>query len=142
MRNVLSFDLGATSGRGIITSFNGASFDMKEIHRFDDYYVKKGKKMYWDLESILDNIKYTIKLSLESCVIDSIGVDTWGVDFGLIDKSGELICPPYHYRDQRTSGMLEKVDDQFSLSEIYNRTGIQLMEINSLYQILAYKYYE
>ncbi len=138
-KNVLAIDFGASSGRGIIASYNDGRITLNEIHRFSNDPVIAGDRMYWDVLRLFHEIKQALVKSKEYCVLDAIAVDTWGVDFGLIDKNGRLISNPVHYRDARTSGMLEKAEEYVTCEEFYSKTGIQFMEINTAYQLLALK---
>jgi len=140
MLNVLAFDYGASSGRGIIGSYNGEKLELKEIHRFANNPVMIGNDFHWDILRLFYEMKEGIgKASLETHEISSIGIDTWGVDFGLLDRRGRLLTNPYHYRDNRTKGMLQASSKILPLRSIYEETGIQLQAYNSLYQLLALK---
>lgn len=138
-RNVLAFDFGASSGRALLGRYHDGILDLKEIHRFPNHPVEENGVLYWDIEYLFNQIKHGIKIASKNCSIDSLGIDTWGVDFGLIDDAGELIKKPVHYRDQRTQNILAVAKQYMPLDEIYQRTGNQLMEINTIYQLLAEK---
>lgn len=134
---VLAFDLGASSGRGIIYELKDGRLHETEIHRFSNDPVMVGDRFYWDVLRLF----YEIKAGIIKCVqrgidFEAIGIDTWGVDYGLLDKNGRLIANPYHYRDTRTKTVA------FSEAEkqmIYNKTGIQFMPFNTLLQRIADK---
>lgn len=124
----LAFDLGASSGRAILGTFNGSRIDLKEIHRFSNDPVSINGNLHWDILRLFYEIKQGIlKASIEEKNIDAIGVDTWGVDFGLIDEKGKLLGNPYHYRDIRTEGVMDKVFEIIPKEEIFRETGIQFL---------------
>lgn len=137
----LAIDLGAESGRVIVGIFDGQQIRLEEVHRFPNKQVKIFNGNYWNVLSLFEEIKKGLLLAVEKGYgdIESIGIDTWGVDFGLIDKNGQLLGMPHTYRDSRTDGIPEKVYEKISSDEIYGITGIQLMQINSLYQLYSLK---
>lgn len=137
MKQVLAFDFGASSGRAILGTFDGEKITLKEIHRFSNDPVKVGHTFYWDVLRLFHEIKQGILKAKQYGNIDSIGIDTWGVDFGLIDEKGYLLENPVHYRDERNAGMVEKARKYMSKAEIYDRTGIQFMDFNTLFQLLS-----
>ena len=136
---MLAIDLGASSGRGIVGSFDGKKLTLEENHRFPNEPVTVAGTFTWDTLRIFHEIKNSIrKCALsEDKDIASIGIDTWGVDFGLIDKTGRLMANPVHYRDTRTEGIIEYADKFVPRSELYNVTGLQFQNFNTVYQILA-----
>lgn len=142
MKKVLSFDFGASSGRAMLATLNNGKISMEEIHRFSNDTVIVNGTMYWDILRLFFEVKTSITLAVNQGGFDAIGIDTWGVDFGLIDKHGRLIGNPVHYRDSRTEGIPEKVFAEISKEEIYGRTGTQFMRINTLYQLMYLKYNE
>ena len=135
MKKVLAFDFGASSGRAMLGSFDGKKIQMEEIHRFSNDTVTVNGTFYWDTLRLFFEIKQGISLAIQKGGFDAIGIDTWGVDFGMLDKKGRLLGAPVHYRDARTEGMPEEVFKTVSKEEIYARTGIQCMRINTLYQL-------
>ena len=139
--NYLAIDLGAESGRVILGTFDGKRLTLTEVHRFSNGPIKilhNGEThMHWDALRLWSEIKNGISLAKKHGVINSIGVDTWGVDFGLLDRSGNLLGNPFHYRDCRTDGMLEEAFRLVSRENIFEQTGIQFMQINTLYQLLS-----
>ena len=137
MKQVLAFDFGASSGRAILGTFDGEKITLKEIHRFSNDPVKVGHTFYWDVLRLFHEIKQGILKAKQYGKIDSIGIDTWGVDFGLIDEKGYLLENPVHYRDERNVGMVEKARKYMPKAEIYDRTGIQFMDFNTLFQLLS-----
>ncbi len=134
-KRVLAFDFGASSGRAMLATLKNGKIDMKEIHRFANDPVLVGKRLSWDVLRLFHEIKQGIVLAVQDGGFDAIGIDTWGVDFGLINKHGELIGNPANYRDTRTDGMPEEVFATVSEQEIYSRAGIQKMNFNTLYQL-------
>lgn len=130
---VLAIDLGASSGRGIIIdSSNGLA--LKEVHRFNNEPVSVNGTFRWDILRIYKEILLAIKKATLVAKIDSLSIDTWGVDYGLIDKSGQLIGNPYHYRDSRTQGIIDSFD-LYSKEDLYKIAGISLNEFNTTYQL-------
>lgn len=143
MKKVLSFDFGASSGRAMLATFEDGKINMEEIHRFSNDTVIVNGTMYWDILRLFFEVKTSITNAVNMGGFDAIGIDTWGVDFGLIDKRGKLIGNPVHYRDSRTEGIPEKVFKEIiSKEEIYKHTGTQFMRINTLYQLMYLKYCE
>ena len=136
---MLAVDLGASSGRGIVGAFDGKRFTLEENHRFPNEPVMVSGQFTWDILRIF----HEIKTSLNKCArgadrdIASVGIDTWGVDFGFLDKKGHLLSNPVHYRDMRTAGIPKYSAEKVSADEVYGVTGIQVLELNSLYQLLA-----
>ena len=138
-KRVLAFDFGASSGRAIVGEYDGEKIILTEVHRFSNDPVSFGGTLYWDVLRLLHEIKQGIIKAKEAGGFDSIGIDTWGVDFGLLDKDGHLLENPVHYRDDRTSGILEEAFKSIPRERLYEITGIQFMELNSLFQLLAIK---
>lgn len=131
---LLATDLGAESGRTVVGSFDGERLILEEVHRFRNQPVEVAGTLHWDVlrlyAEMLDGIRAAGRVA-------SVGIDTWGVDFGLLDRSGHLLGNPVHYRDRRTEGMLDGAFSRVPRAEIYARTGIQFLPINTLYQLLA-----
>ncbi len=143
-QNYLAFDLGAESGRAILGHFDGNKFTLSEIHRFPNVPVIMPQKhgsssLRWDILRLWSDVKEGIAriTRKQGETITAIGVDTWGVDFGFIDEKGALISAPYAYRDKRTDGILEKAFERLSREQIFEQTGIQFLQLNSLFQLLA-----
>ena len=138
-RNCLVFDLGAESGRAVLGRFDGSRLVLEDVHRFPNGPVRLKESIYWDTLRLFSEIKQGISSAIRNhaCQPDSVGIDTWGVDFGLLDRSGELIGNPFHYRDRRCDGMLEAAFSRVPQAEIFAQTGIQFMQINTLYQLLS-----
>ncbi|MBE6609371.1 MAG: rhamnulokinase [Ruminococcaceae bacterium] len=132
---MLAIDLGATSGRGIIGSFDGKKLSLEENHRFDDTSSYLAGTLQWNIADIYENIKTSIKLAGKD--IRSIGIDTWGVDYGLIGPDGRMVASPVNYRDARTDDIMEYAEKFMKKEELYGVTGIQFMNFNTIYQLLA-----
>ncbi|MDL2215322.1 rhamnulokinase [Dysgonomonas sp. OttesenSCG-928-M03] len=136
----LALDLGAGSGRAIAGIIKDGKIHLEEIHRFSNQPVYLGGTLYWNFLSLYENIKKGIRLAVKKGYnLRGIAVDTWGVDFGLVDDSGKLLSNPVCYRDRRTEGMSDESSKYISSEELYGITGIQQMEINSLFQLLSMK---
>lgn len=139
IKQVLAFDFGASSGRAMLGKFDGTRIELEEIHRFGNDPVQVGDTLYWDVLRLFFEIKQGLVKAKACGPIDSLGIDTWGVDFGLVDKDGRLLENPVHYRDARTSKIMEKVFAIVPRDEVYRRTGIQFMNFNTLFQLYALK---
>ena len=138
--NLLGFDFGASSGRAMLGVFDGEKIDIRELHRFSNDPVMLNGRFVWDIPRLLYEMKQALlKVSREGIVLDAIGIDTWGVDFGLLDKNGNLLGLPVHYRDARTEGMREKVRAIVPDAELFARTGIAYNTFNTVYQLYAMK---
>jgi rhamnulokinase len=135
----IAIDLGASSGRAVAVHFDGERIDLEEVHRFSNSGVAVGDSLYWDVLRLYEEMLN----GLRACVqkhggdIAGIGVDTWGVDYALLDARGDLIGNPYCYRDPRTQGMMNAVFERVSREEIFDHTGLQFMELNTLFQLYA-----
>ena len=136
-KRVLAFDFGASSGRAILASYEDGKISMQEIHRFSNDPVTVCGVFHWDVLRLFFEIKQGITKAVHQGGFDAIGIDTWGVDFGLLDKKGRLLNNPVHYRDERTVGMIEKVFETIPAEELYGRTGIQFARLNTLFQLAA-----
>lgn len=138
---VLAFDFGASSGRAMLFTFDGEKLSIEEMHRFSNDPVMTGKSFHWDVLRLFFEIKQGINKTVLAGHkdIQAIGIDTWGVDFGLFDKNGNLIGNPYHYRDTRTNGMIDYADEIIGKKFIFEKTGIQFNFFNTLFQFLAMK---
>ena len=134
-KRILAFDFGASSGRAMIGEYDGETMSVTEIHRFSNDTVIVNGRMHWDILRLFFEVKTAINMAVKTGRIDAIGIDTWGVDFGLFDKNGELLGNPVHYRDERTVGMPEEVMKRIPKHDLYMRTGTQTMRINTLYQL-------
>lgn len=135
-KKVLAIDFGASSGRAIVGIFDGERVALEEIHRFSNDPVILGGTMYWDVLRLFHEIKQSL-IKAKPYDVESVAIDTWGVDFGLIDKDGRLIDNPVHYRDARTNGMLDEAFKLIPKDNFYKETGNQFMEINTAFQLLS-----
>ena len=137
---MLAIDLGASSGRGIVGSFDGEKLTLRENHRFTNDPVFVNGRFTWDILRIFHEIKRSItKTVIDGDNITSMGIDTWGVDYALIDKNGKMMGNPYHYRDTRTVNITDYVKNFVSPEEIYKITGIQACDFNTINQLAADK---
>src|SRR5215207_7205098 len=135
----LAFDLGGSSGKWVAGRFDGRRLHIHEIHRFRNDPVRASGRLHWDILRLLHEIKQGIAATGTAGLgeIESLAVDAWGCDFGLLDRHGELIGYPIHYRDELTRGAMEEVLQIVPRTEIFARTGCQFMPINTLYQLYA-----
>jgi rhamnulokinase len=135
----LAFDLGAESGRVLLALFENGRLSMEEVYRFPNEPVHAHGELHWDVLRLwLEMLRGLARLRKHGIgELDGIGVDTWGVDFALLGEGGTLLQNPYHYRDKGTDGITEKVFQTVAPETIYDRTGVQFMQINSLYQLYA-----
>lgn len=136
MNKVLAFDMGATSIRGIVGYIADGKLITEEVMRMSHSIKNKEGRLYWDFDAILDKIVNTI---IENKDVSCIGIDTWGVDFGMIDKDGELIDTPFSYRDEKYSIGREEAKSKISELEIFKNSGNQIMTINTVFQLLTLK---
>lgn len=143
-RAALAFDLGASSGRALIGKLaagnDGAApkLEMTEIHRFPNYAIQVGDRLHWDILRLLREIKKSIRLAYQQGYApQTLGIDTWGVDFGLLDANGELIGNPYHYRDSQTEGLIDEVGGLVGRERMFREGGLQFMPFNTIYQLYA-----
>src|SRR5690349_11263735 len=139
--NFLAVDLGASSGRVMLGRWDGQQFGLEELHRFPNGPVQVGRHLHWDVLRLWQEIKtgiarYAVRFNEP---LASIGIDTWAVDFGLLDTQGRLLGNPYHYRDNRTRGMADLVESIVPSQQLYSRTGIQRLPFNTLYQLVSMK---
>ena len=133
-QTVLAVDLGAESGRVIAVHFDGQRLTAEDIHRFPNVPVTAGNTLHWDILRLWGDIQTGIGKAQSPA---SIGIDTWGVDFGLLDRNGHLLANPVHYRDSRTDDMVDYVFSKVPREQVFDRTGVQIMSINSLYQLAS-----
>ncbi len=140
-KNYLAFDLGASSGRAILGTLENDKLDLQEVHRFVNGHKKINNELFWDYPTLVNELKTGLKKALEITKdIASIGIDTWGVDYVLFDnETKKMRTLPYHYRDERTNKQIvEEVFSKISKSDLYKRTGLQFMSLNTLYQLYAH----
>jgi rhamnulokinase len=132
----LAFDFGAESGRAVLARFQSGRVSMEEVRRFKNEPIEYGGSLHWDVPRLWWEVRQTLA-ALEKLELAGIGVDAWGVDYALLGEHGELLQNPFHYRDKRTCGIMEKVFEHVPKEEIYSTTGIQFMPINTLFQLCA-----
>ena len=138
IHSFLAFDCGATSCRGILATFENASFRMEEVCRFPTEIIEREGRFYWDVVSLSCHITACLKdLGAKKVRLDSIGIDTWGVDFGCVRPDGTLAGLPRCYRDPYTTGVPDLVFERVPREELYRRTGIQIMDFNTVFQLYA-----
>lgn len=136
-KQVLAFDFGASSGRAILARLEDGKIVMEEVHRFSNDPVVIGKTMYWDTLRQFFEIKQGMLKAKQKGGFDSVGIDTWGVDFGLLDEEGVLLESAVHYRDDRTLGMQDEVFKAIPKEELYNLTGNQFENFNTVFQLYS-----
>jgi rhamnulokinase len=142
-QNFVALDLGASNGRAVIGRFDGSQLALEEIHRFPNGPVRLpvsgGSSLHWNALALFSEVKEGLAKAVKCCgsELASAGLDTWGVDFALLDRQDGLVSSPYHYRDSRTDGMAEEAFRRVPRKEIFENTGIQFMEINTLFQLFA-----
>lgn len=134
MRTLAAVDLGAQSGRVAVGRFDGERLTVEEVHRFPNEPVRRGETLFWDVRRLRDEVFAGLQRAGR---VDSVAVDSWAVDFGLIDQSGALLHDPVHYRDARRGAAFERVLDVIPARELYERTGIQLLPINTIFELAA-----
>jgi len=134
-KRVIAVDLGAESGRVVEVHIDGTILHHNEVYRFTNTPVQVQGTLHWDVLHLWHDIKSGIDMVEPGAA--SVGIDTWGVDFALLDTEGALISNPVHYRDGRTEGMMEWVFERVPRREVFERTGIQFMVINTLYQLAS-----
>jgi len=134
---IVAVDLGASSGRVLAADMTSGSFRLQHVARFPNTPVRLGNTLHWDLLAIYSGILAGIRVAGQDLALSSIGIDSWGVDYGLLDASGELLGNPVHYRDPRTALAVEEVLAAVPPEELYARTGIQLLALNTVFQLVA-----
>ena len=142
MSHYLAFDLGAESGRAMLGNLSDGRLTVEELHRFANTPVNENGAIYWDIDALWGNIRRGIEIATageRKTALSGIGVDTWGVDYGLLGDGDKLLGRPRHYRDGRTAGMMEEVFRIVPREEVFEYTGVQFMQLNTLYQFYAMK---
>uniref|UniRef100_UPI003216E892 rhamnulokinase n=1 Tax=uncultured Draconibacterium sp. TaxID=1573823 RepID=UPI003216E892 len=139
--NFLAFDLGASSGRAILGTLENGKLELTEVHRFKNQMTRIHGSHYWNIYSLFEELKTGLKKCVNEFHVqpDSIGIDTWGVDYSLISSSGQLVGLPFAYRDHRTDNAIEEFSKVLSKKETYLMSGIQFMQFNTLFQLFASK---
>ena len=139
-RNMAAVDLGASSGRVLLVRFDGHQLRQEEVHRFANRPVMLRGHRFWNILTLWDETLIGLRKARSLAgTLDSIGVDTWGVDYGLVDAHGFLLSQPFQYRDSRTDGVMEQVFARIPRAMLYQRTGIQLQPFNTLFQLSAHE---
>ena len=143
-KRFLAFDLGASSGRAIVGTLENKRLSIEELHRFPNGPVTILGKMYWNVLQLFEEMKHALFLYSQKygAELHGVGIDTWGVDYALLDKDGSLVCNPTHYRDSRTDGMLEEACERVGRENIFEQTGAQFTQLNTLYQLFSMVYYD
>jgi rhamnulokinase len=141
MSNYLAFDLGAESGRAMLGSLEGGRLRLEELHRFANEPVRLPNGLYWDAHRLFRDIREGLRIAgrERGLRLDGVAVDTWGVDFGLVDGNGELVVNPRHYRDARNNPAYEAALKVVPREQVFEQTGLQFMGFNSIYQLYAAK---
>jgi rhamnulokinase len=137
MSALAAVDLGAQSGRVAVGRFNGAHLAVEEVHRFPNVPVRVRGTLHWDALRLYADVLDGLRAAARKAKIDALAVDAWAVDFGLIDRAGRLIQNPVHYRDARRAAAVEGVFERVPRRELYERTGIQLLPINTIFELAA-----
>ena len=138
MRRCVAFDLGATSGRVMVAEVGADELRLEEVHRFPNGGVRHDDgSLRWDIERIHRELLVGLRAAAASGPVDSIGIDSWAIDYGLVDEDGRLLGAPYSHRDGRTDGVREKVVAELGEAALYDVTGIQQLPFNTLYQLVA-----
>lgn len=136
----LAVDIGASSGRHILGCIDGEKIVLKEIYRFENELKKEGKDLYWDIDRLEAEVKKGIKeCNTHGVVPKTVAIDTWGVDYVLLDKEKKPLLPVFSYRDGRTANSIPEVEGLVSPEELYSRTGIQKLDFNTVYQLYCDK---
>jgi rhamnulokinase len=141
--NFLAFDLGAERGRAVLGTVREGRLELEERHRFPNPTGRMNGHLYWNLLGQWEELKTGLRKAAadahggKRAYLSGIGVDTWGVDFGLVGADGDVLGNPFHYRDSRTDGVMERAFQQVGRETIFEHTGVQFMPINSLYQLIA-----
>lgn len=139
MKHFLAFDLGASSGRAILGKLENNKLSLTEVHRFNNRMIRIHGSYFWNIYNLFEELKTGLKKCIQNHRIqpDSIGIDTWGVDYSLVDASGQLIGLPYAYRDHRTDHAMKEFFELLDSNQTYQLTGIQFMQFNTLFQLYS-----
>ena len=140
MNYYLAIDIGASSGRHILGYIDNSRLKLEEIHRFENYITNQNSTLVWDIEHLVNEVKKGIAKCKEIGKIPcTVAIDTWGVDYVLLDESKKEIKPCYCYRDSRTNAVVDEVESLVSPARLYAKTGIQKQNFNTIYQLYADK---
>lgn len=139
MRKVIAVDLGASNGRLIVAKLHNQKLVMEELHRFSNEPIEKGEHLFWDISSLVNEIKIGLKKYVKKygASVSGIGFDTWGVDFGIVSNEDTLLEDPYSYRDTHTTEIMPKVHQKIAEKDLFMRTGVESAAINTIYQLAA-----
>ncbi|MFP4060542.1 MAG: rhamnulokinase [Bacteroidales bacterium] len=143
VQQYMAFDFGAESGRAILGSLKDEKITLEQVHRFPTTMVKVRDHLHWNIFRFFEEMQVSLRICINEFKGNpvSVGIDTWGVDFGLLAEDGSILGLPYGYRDSRTDGMMEEFFKLVPSEEVYNLTGIQFMQLNTIFQLFAMKYY-
>ncbi|SES04846.1 rhamnulokinase [Gracilibacillus ureilyticus] len=143
MKRVWAFDIGASNGRLMLNAFDGEKMHQEEIYRFSNQPVYVTGNYYWDILNIFTEMKKAMQISIQKGYnkVESMGIDTWGVDFGLLSNTGELLANPYSYRNTKNAEGMERVLEKISSAELFARTGVETASINTIFQLYGIKQY-
>lgn len=140
MHDYLAIDIGASSGRHILGYMENGKLKLREIHRFENYIMNQNGTLVWDIEHLVREVKKGIAKCRDIGKIPTtVAIDTWGVDYVLLDENEQVLLPAVSYRDSRTSGVVDEVESIISAEELYRKTGIQKQSFNTIYQLYADK---
>jgi sugar (pentulose or hexulose) kinase len=134
---VAAVDLGASSGRVMVGTVGAGRLSLDEVHRFPNVPVRAGGKLYWDILRLYSDVLDGLRAAARRSDIAGVGIDTWAVDYGLLEPNGDLLGNPVHYRDSRTAGALDRVVAQVPEQELYSITGLQQLPFNTIYQLVS-----
>ncbi len=139
MAEYIAVDLGAESGRVMLGTVSADKLHFEEVHRFPNGPIEQDSSLRWDFNRVFSEVKTGLAKAIKksNAQVAGMAVDSWGVDFGLLDEERKLIENPYHYRDSRTNGVMEKAFELMPKRAIYENSGLQFMQVNTLYQLLA-----
>ncbi|MER2171447.1 MAG: FGGY family carbohydrate kinase, partial [Psychrobacillus psychrodurans] len=135
MTTVLAYDLGASSGRLVAQTYTGQTLTMNEIHRFQNKPVHENNHYYWDYSNLIKELNQG--LNKVTSPAKSLGIDTWGVDFGLLNKTGQLVSKPFSYRDTHSVQYVQQATTQLPPQTLFEQTGNEISAINTLFQLMA-----
>jgi rhamnulokinase len=143
-KRFLAFDLGAESGRAVVGTLDGTALALEEIHRFPNEPVEVRGTVHWDVLRLLHNVKQGMReyVARYGSSVEGVGVDTWGVDFGLLAHDGSLLQNPVHYRDRRTDGIPDAIAERIPLQEVFEKTGVWILPIYTLCQMASLRFRE
>lgn len=132
-----AIDLGASSGRVMLADVSGDAIDLREVHRFANRPVQVGGTLHWDVLALWSGVLDGLRIAGRDEPLAGLGVDSWAIDYALLDEDGLLLGNPVHYRDTRTDGEADAVGATFGLDELYRRTGVQVLPFNTVFQWVA-----